>query len=694
MRDMNRDLLLEIGTEEIPGSFIPKALDDLARLAKEHLDGVSLSYGGVSTLGTPRRLALCVKDLSCRQPDREEVITGPPAKIAFRPDGGPTKAGEGFARSQGVNVEELEVEERKRGAYVVVRRLVPGRETIELLSELLPEVITSIPFPKTMWWAVEELRFARPIRWLVALYGEDRVPFSLAGVVAGPESRGHRFMAPGMIRVPSDLAGYVRALEGAFVLVDPAVRRDRLLKEANGAIASVGGNLLYDNELVEINTYLTEFPSAVCGSFDRRFLGLPREVLVTCMREHQRYFAVVDDKGNIMPHFVAINNTRSPRPELVRRGHERVLRARLSDADFFFKEDQKRPLEAFVADLSGMVFHERLGSILDKTYRVKALACHLARQIAPDKLDVVERAAWLCKADLLTEMVGEFPGLQGIMGREYALISGEGTEVANAIEEHYMPVRSGADLPKGIPGALLSIADKADTICGTFAIGLRPSGTADPYGLRRMALGILHIVEGKSLSLSLKTLITEALGQLEPCLPELPEGLSTEILTFFRRRLSHDLVARGLDQDVVEAATRVEFDDITNCILRAKALAAVRSRPEFESLSIAFKRVMNILKSFKGGAIDPALLEADEEKALYEIYLSVEKKVGVLLKTQDYEQALIALLSLKPEVDSFFDHVLVMAKDLEIRANRLALLWNIARLFSQIGDLSAIVVPG
>ena len=688
---MNRNLLLEIGTEEVPSSFIPKAMEDLARLAKEHLDGVSLSYKEVSALGTPRRLALCVKDLSCRQPDREEVVTGPPAKIAFTPDGDPTKAGEGFARSQGVGVDKLQVEERERGAYVVVRRLVSGRDTIELLSELLPKVITSIPFPKKMWWEAERIRFPRPIRWLVALYGEDRVPFSLAGVTAGSESYGHRFMAPGVIQVPSDLTGYVKVLEEAFVLVDPITRRERLLEGANSAIASVGGNLLHDDELVEINTYLTEFPSAICGSFDKRFLDLPREVLVTCMREHQRYFAVVDDKGNIMPYFVAINNTRSPRPELVCRGHERVLKARLSDADFFFREDQKRPLEDLVPDLSGMVFHQGLGTILDKTYRVKALASYLARQIAPDKLDVVERAAWLCKADLLTEMVGEFPSLQGVMGREYAILSGEDIEVADAIKEHYMPVRSGGELPTRLPGALLSIADKVDTICATFAIGLRPSGTADPYGLRRMALGILHIIEDKSPSLSLKDLIAEALAQLGHCLPELPEGLSTEILTFFRRRLSHDLVARGLEQDIVEAATRVEFDDIVNCILKARALAAVRSRPEFEPLSIAFKRVMNILKGFEGRDIDPHLLEAEEEKALYETYLSVEKRVKILLETQDYEQALVALLSLKPGIDSFFDHVLVMAKDLETRANRLALLWNIARLFLQIGDLSAIV---
>jgi glycyl-tRNA synthetase beta chain len=689
-----RNLLLEIGTEEIPSAFIPGALGDLAQLAREHLNGAHLTYEDVSTMGTPRRLVLCAKNLSDRQPDREEIITGPPAKVAFASDGKPTKAGEGFARSHGVSVENLRVEDTERGLYMVLRRIVPGRVTVELLSELLPLVIASIPFPKTMRWGTEELHFARPIRWLVALYGEDVVPFSLAGVETGSESRGHRFMASVAIRVPSNPEGYIKALEGVFVLADPSVRRDRLLKEARNAASLVSGNILSDDELVDINTYLTEFPSAVCGSFDRRFLSLPRNVLITCMREHQKYFAVVDDEGDLMPHFVAINNTLSPRPELVCRGHERVLRARLSDADFFFKEDLKRPLEAFVAELSGMIFHQRLGTLLDKIHRVKALAHYLAEQVAPDKVKMVERAAWLCKADLLTEIVGEFPSLQGTIGKECALLSGESQEVANAIEEHYMPVRSGGELPGSLSGALLSIADKIDTICGTIAIGLKPSGTADPYGLRRLALGILHIVEERSLCLSLKALIAEASHQLENQISDISKGLITEVITFFERRFSYDLTARGMDHDIVDAATRVEFDDVKDCILRAKALKAVRSRPEFEPLSVAFKRVMNILKGFEGGAVNPLLLEAEEEKTLYELYLSVEKKVGVSLERRDYEQALVTLLSLKPQVDGFFDHVLVMTEDSDVRANRLALLQNIASLFLRIGDLSAIVVSG
>jgi glycyl-tRNA synthetase beta chain len=687
-----QDLLLEIGTEEIPAGFMPQALKDLSRLAAEQLNAARLSYEKIVSLGTPRRLTLAVGGLADFQPDREEVLTGPPARVAFAPDGSPTKAGEGFARSQGVSVADLAVEDTERGPYVVLRRTVPGRPTSELLKQILPGVITSIPFAKTMRWGREEFRFARPVRWLVAIYGSDVVPFTLAGVKTGRESRGHRFMASRAIECPSGLGGYVAVLETGHVLADPEARRTRLLDEAESAAAAVGGRLLRDEDLVEINTHLTEFPSAVCGSFQERFLKLPREVLVTSMKEHQKYFAVVDDSGRLLPHFVAINNTRSPRPELVRKGHERVLTARLSDAAFFFEEDRRRPLEAFVPELSGMVFHQRLGTLYDKTLRVQALARYLAQEIAPDDTAVVERAAYLAKADLLTAMVGEFPALQGVMGREYARLSGEEPRVARAIEEHYLPVRSGGELPGTVEGALLGIADKMDTICGTFAIGLQPSGTADPYALRRLSLGVLHILEERALPLALPALVAEALKPYRGVISEASGDLAAGVLGFFRGRFVNDLAARGFAQDCVEAAVSAGFDVCADCVRRVEALTAVRSRPEFEPLSVAFKRVMNILKGFDGGAIDPALLRDDAEKALYDAYTSVRDGVTSLLEAGDYEDGLAGLLALKPQVDSFFDRVMVMVDDVALRDNRLALLWHISRLFLRIGDLSAIVV--
>ncbi len=702
--DMNKhDLLLEIGTEEIPASFIPAALNHLKSTIRDRIERVFLPFDSIKVFGTPRRIAISVRGLAQKQADREEIQIGPPAKVAFAEDGTPTKAAEGFAKRHGVNTSDLSIKETERGPYAVLRKVVSGRKTIDLLEKILPEAIVSIPFPKTMRWEASGVRFARPIRWIVALYGRDLVSFSLAGVESGTESMGHRFMAPGPVKLKADLDAYLSALRDAHVISDPDERRQMVLNAADQAARSVEGKVLEDPELLELNTYLTEFPSAVCGSFDPSFLELPNEVLITAMREHQKYFAVVDGEGSLLPNFIAINNTLSPRLELVKRGHERVIRARLSDAAFFFKEDRKRPLEAFVPELSGVTFHEKLGSLLDKTKRVETLAGYLAEQLAPDQNQVARRAAFLCKADLLTEMVGEFPTLQGIMGRVYALISGESAEIASAIEEHYLPVRSGGDLPATVAGAICSIADKIDTICGTFAIGFRPSGTADPYGLRRLSLGILSILEAKTWSLSLSDLICHALELLNISQAGPESGLEDEILGFFERRFVYDLIGRGFQQDVIDAAIRAGFENPLDCLHRVKALSAVRERSEFEPLSLAFKRVMNILKDFKGGEVLPELLEADEEKRLYEALASLKEKVDSLLGVGKdlaagardeaaYEQALVLLLTIKPYVDNFFDHVLVMAKDKRLRDNRRALLWQISQLFLYVGDLSAIVV--
>ncbi len=703
---MNKNnLLLEIGTEEIPASFIPPALKYLESSIRGRLEKNFLSLDSIKVFGTPRRLAVSVNGLADRQPDREEIQVGPPAKVAFAKDGSPTRAAEGFAKKHGVDVADLSVKDTERGPYAVLRKIVSGRDTSELLKTILPEIITSIPFPKTMRWEASGLRFARPIRWIVALYGQDPVPFSMAGVESGRQSRGHRFMAPGQIELKNaDCDAYLSTLRKAHVIPDPDERQKMVLDAAERAAGVEKGRILPDQRLLELNTYLTEFPSAVCGSFDRSFLELPKEVLITAMREHQKYFAVVDDKGNLLPNFIAVNNTLSPRVELVREGHERVIRARLSDAAFFFREDKKRPLEAFVPELSGVVFHEKLGSLLDKTKRVRTLAGHLAERLAPDQFDVVRRAAFLCKADLLTEMVGEFPTLQGTMGRVYALVSGESPETARAIEEHYLPVRSGGDLPATAAGAICSIADKIDTICGTFTIGFRPSGTADPYGLRRLSLGILSILESRSWSLSLTELTRQALGLIYDIRSEAEDGLVEEIIGFFQRRFVFDLIARGFRQDIIEAAIRAGFENPLDCLYRIKALSAVRKRGEFESLSLAFKRVMNILKDYEGGEVSPELMEADEEKRLYNAAVSLKQTMNSLLGAEKgesageavdeaaYEKAFVQLLTIRPHVDNFFDNVLVMAEDERVRNNRRALLWQISRLFLRIGDLSAIVV--
>ncbi len=432
------------------------------------------------------------------------------------------------------------------------------------------------------------------------------------------------------------------------------------------------------------------------------------------MKEHQKYFAVVDGEGRLRPNFVAVNNIRSTDDLAVRKGHERVLRARLTDAAFFFDEDMKTPLHGRVAALSGVIFNQHLGTMLDKTMRVKSIALNIAKDLAPAKADLVGRASELSKADLLTGMVGEFPGLQGVMGKEYAIRSGEDYEVALAIEEHYMPVRAGGALPKTAIGSILSIADKMDTICGMFAIGLQPSGAQDPYALRRLALGALSVIENKGFSISLKALAAEALTHIARDVKGKdfdPDQVLAEVIAFFQGRFVHNLISRGFEADTVEAAVRAGFDDALDCIMRARAISNIRMQPrlqqpanlvasggegghpsEFESLCTVFKRVMNILKGFDGGEIDASILAEPEERALFQAYDDIRSKVRGLLDSREYEQALYLLLSLKPAVDSFFDHVMVMAEADAIRTNRLSLLWRIACLFLGVGDLSAIAV--
>ena len=684
-----QNFLLEIGTEEMPPSVVAKSMKELDQLLKDGLKQADLGFS-TSTMGaTPRRLAVYIEGIPFRQPDKKLHIVGPPASVAFDDTGAPTKAAIGFAKKNDLDVSELKVEETDKGPYVVVVKQQPGRPASEILAQLIPEAIKRLSFPKTMKWEASGFRFVRPVRWLLALLGNEIIPFKIAEAESSNKTYGHRFMSPGPIKIPSaDFDAYSSALLNAHVIVDLDKRKLKVLQECRKAANSCNGRLVEDSELLDINTNLTEFPSAVCGRFDKEFLRLPRPVLVTCMREHQKYFAVDDGGGNLLPNFVAVNNTLSRSPELVTSGHERVLRARLSDAAFFFDEDTKKTLEEFVPELKGVVFHRGLGSMFDKAKRIKALAVHLSEFMCPEKQDQAARAALLAKADLVTEMVGEFPTLQGIIGKEYALLSGEEEDVAAAIEEHYRPVRSGGTLPKTLLGIVLALADKIDTICATFALGERPTGTADPYGLRRHALGILHILENMGLDLSLQALVGEAILQIESQLKKTFTGLDRDILEFLKNRFVNDQILRGKDADAVEAVVDTGFDKIPDAIKRIDALMAIRKKADFEALSLAFKRVMNILKKFEGGSLRPELLHEKAEKDLYDTYVTIEKQVRKLIGNQEYLNALETLLDLKPYIDTFFDNVLVMDRDEAVRRNRLSLLYIIAQLFLKIGNLS------
>ncbi len=687
-----RDLIFEIGAEELPARMVPMALKGLEINLTAGLQEANLAFDAMVCNGTPRRLMAHVAGLQTVQVDREEIVAGPPARISYDADGRPTKAALGFAKAQNVSIDALYTEDTDKGAYVFVRRYIPGRPSLEILQELLPRVVTSISLPKTMRWNSPELRFARPIRWLVAVFGNETIEFSLFGLKSGNTSRGHRFMANEIFGVSSSLQEYQFRLQERYVIVNQDVRKRLIWERALEAAQTVNGRPIDDEELLELNTYLVEYPSVVCGSFSRDFLRLPKEVLITSMREHQKYFAVADEKGGLLPYFIAVNNTQSPKPELVQNGHERVLRARLTDAAFFFDEDIKRPIHDYVDGLKGVVFHQKLGTLFDKTMRVKALSLYLSQRLAPESVQFCDRAAFLCKADLVTQMVGEFPSLQGIMGREYALRSGEPQEVASAIAEHYMPVKSGGELPATLPGAIVSIADKMDTIVSMFAVGLQSTGAADPYALRRLALGILNILFDRHLSLSLKELILAAVNLLSQNRAlQISAALNDDVIVFFQRRFVADCQTNGYAPDIIEAAVRAAFDDPVDAMLRIKALTAMRVSPDFAPLGLLFKRVMNILKGVElQGVVNEALLIEEAEIDLYRTYTVLKNDVMPLMQYREYEQALRKLLTIKPQIDLFFDKVMVMVENVDIKNNRLCLLQDIAALFLHIADMSAI----
>ncbi|MGC1402372.1 MAG: glycine--tRNA ligase subunit beta, partial [Thermodesulfobacteriota bacterium] len=508
---MELNLLLEIGTEEIPARFIPGALQSLKLLTQERLNQSRLPWREMKTMGTPRRLAIFVYGLPLSQPDKTESIIGPPKTAAFSEDGTPTKVALGFAKAKGVTVDELELIETPMGVYLGLRKTIPGFPTQDVLSELLPQIILDLPFPKFMRWGSSSIRFARPIHWIVALLGGQVVPFSLDGIVSGNQSRGHRFMAPQAI-ILEGVEDYLSKLRQASVIVDPRDREEILQKQIETLAERAKGKVLIDAELLQEIIFLVEFPESVSGGFDPDFLNLPPEVLITSMKEHQRYFPMVGDQGRLLPRFIAVNNTRVNDTPRVIRGHEKVLRARLSDARFFFQEDLKKSLSQKVENLKGVVFHSRLGTSYEKVERVVALAAHLSRKLAPEKEEIVRRSAWLCKADLTSLMVGEFPTLQGVMGREYALRSGENEEVAQGIYEHYLPVSADGARPQTSTGALVGLADRLDTLVGFFGLGQIPTGSADPYALRRQAQAVILIIWDKEYSLSLDETLDQVLS--------------------------------------------------------------------------------------------------------------------------------------------------------------------------------------
>ena len=690
---MSNELLFEIGTEEIPAGFLSKAVTDMEEMIRKALHEKRIAFESVHCLATPRRLVLHIADLAPNQADQIVEKMGPARKAAFDENGQPTKAALGFARGQGLAVSELETVTTDKGEYLCARKTIAGQPTADLLPDLLRNFLLSIPFRKSMRWAAYDLRFARPIHWLLALYGGKVVPLKVEDIESGDTSRGHRFMSPEAFSV-GGFEDYLAKTREHFVIADPAERKKFILEEAQKAAAEAGGKLFYSEDLLETVTYLVEYPVIVRGGFDPNYLQLPKEVLTTTMISHQKYFPVVDEAGKLLPCFIAVSNTRARDPEVVTRGNERVLQARLADASFFFEEDKKIPLENRVESLKKVVFHTLLGTSHKKVMRFRKLAVKIAARVKPAAKKNVDRAALLAKADLESLMVGEFSELQGIMGREYARLAGEKPEIADAIYEHYLPIVAGGDLPGTDEGAIVGIADKMDTIVGFFAVGMPPSGTADPYALRRQALGVINIILSRRYDLSLNFLIDECLAALKDVLKKPAEDVKKDVLEFFKGRLQNQLISQGYAYDTVDAVLAADIDQLVLVIEKVQALQAFRTNPEFEPLSIAFKRIDNILKDFRGGQVDVNLLSQDAEIKLFANFENIGMRVEKGIAEKDFTAALNRLAALRSPVDAFFDSVMVMDNDEKIRLNRLSLLSAISALFHQIADFSKIVTAG
>lgn len=712
-------LLFEIGTEEIPAKFMPGILKQLKELAAAKMQELRIPFEDITVYGTPRRMAFIAGGVAETQADVVVEAKGPSVKIAYV-SGAPSKAAQGFARGQGVDVKDLVV----RDNYVYAVKHLAGQPVVELLPGLLMDILTSLSFPKTMRWADYEFRFVRPIRWMVALFGDQIIPVEICDVKSGKFSMGHRFMqqslkaaaeSQGLLsaalskvgnKVYSALAGvkgaveipsagdYKKVMYDNFVMVDQDERRALILQQIKDLAAQNGGEAEINEDLLEEVNYLVEWPTALCGKFEEKFLSLPKECIITPMREHQRYFPVLDEDGNLLNKFITVRNGGSEHLDIVTHGNERVLRARLSDAEFFFNEDRAIKLEDRLEKLKTVSFQEGLGNMYDKSERLVKMAEMLRFAInTPVDEEELRRCALLCKTDLVTGMVIEFTELQGVMGREYALLDGEKPEVATGIFEHYLPRFAGDALPATTIGRIVGIGDKLDNICATFSRGLAPTGSQDPYALRRQALGVINILLDANYHISLAKIIAGTLYLLD-IKPEETGKLVPQIMEFFKQRLRNLLMDQGIRYDVIDAVfADKRNDDMVDLAVRCKALAAYVEAGNAEPLVQVSVRVSNLCKKIeKEVAISGALFKDESENKLHEVVAAVSKEIIPEIVLYDYAAVLKAGEKVIEPVNTFFDNVMVMDEDENVKNNRLAMLEEVRGIVNAVGDLSLLVL--
>ena len=686
---MEQKLLFEIGTEEIPAKFMPGILEQLKSLAEKKLQELRVPFASVTVFGTPRRMTFIADGVEETQASTVVESKGPSVKIAFGPDGAASKAAQGFARGQGIAVEDLIV----RDEYVYAVKQLTGQAVIDLLPAFLVDIVESLSFPKNMRWADHDFRFVRPIRWLVALLDNKIIPIEITGVKSGRNTIGHRFLSKGEVEIAS-AGDYEKVLREHFVLVDQDERRKMIRQQVEELAQKEGGIAEIDEDLLEEVVYLVEYPTALCGHFDDKFLTLPKETVITPMREHQRYFPVLTADGKLLAKFITVRNGNSEGLDIVAHGNERVLRARLSDAEFFFNEDRKIKLEERLEKLKTVVFQEGLGNIYDKSVRLADIAMTLKKSlnVKVDE-DILQRTALLSKTDLVTGMVCEFTELQGVMGREYALLDGEEPEVAQGIFEHYLPRFAGDELPTTDIGRLVGIADKLDNIAATFSRGLIPTGSQDPYALRRQAIGIINILVDGNYHLPLLKTISAVLGLLN--VPSAKNGeLLAQLQEFFVQRVKNMMGDQGIRYDVIDAILNEKAnDDIVDLFVRSKALAEYVETSEAAESIQAFTRVVNLCKKAEGETIiKESLFVEPAEKELYEVVCRLQKETIPALVAYNYADVLKLINEVSAPVNKFFDTVMVMDKDENVKNNRLALLVQVKETASMVGDLSAIVL--
>lgn len=691
---MPKDLLIEIGLEEVPARFLPAAIEQFKEAATRFFKAHRIMTGNVHAFTTPRRLALLVSDVHETQEDLVEEIKGPAKRIAVDEKGEWTKAALGFVRGKGGKTEDLYFREVKGEEVLFLHKEEKGASSKEILPQFV-SVITSLSFPKNMKWGSEELRFVRPIRWILFLFGEEEIQIELAGVKSGRTSYGHRFLG-GKVRIDRP-AEYEEKLLTAYCVVDPDKRREVIVDGIRTLEETHGWKVPLDPDLLLEVTHLVEYPTPFYGSFDPDYLQIPREVLITSMKEHQRYFHVEDSEGNLLPYFVAVRNGADERLDLVRKGNEKVLRARLADARFFYEEDGKLPIGEAMEKLEHVVYHEELGTMADKVRRIRELAGEWAEELKLDEKSVerIDRAASIAKFDLVTHMVYEFPELQGRMGEIYALNKGEDEEVAKAIFQHYLPRFSGDLLPSGDVGALLALADKMDTIVGSFAIGVIPSGSQDPYGLRRAAQGIVQILVDRGYPLTLDAMFERSIHVYRRVIdkPFDEDGLKRALWEFFLLRLRNLLQDEGVRYDVIEAVLAVKIEQIDRLVKKAKLLEKKAEEPSFKAVVDSIIRVHHLATKATGDRIDPSYFQQESERRLWEDSIRLEERIMEKGKEEEDEEILGAYAGIKESIDQFFEDVLVMADDERVRENRLAILLRLANLFDRFADFEKLVLP-